>query len=83
MTRVPSQPRRRLYTIWPSDREGMPAATSGAWRQSRRWLVLDVTDGLDAARVVEGPVSREAALHRELELRCVARGHLTIEQQEH
>lgn len=63
---------RRIYTIWPSTREGLPASTASAWRQMQRWLVLDVTDGLDAARVVEGPVSREAACHRELELRSVA-----------
>jgi hypothetical protein len=35
--------------------------------------VLDVTDGLDAARVVEGPVSRWEALRRELEIRVTAR----------
>lgn len=63
----------RIYTIWPADKEGLPAASSSAWRQSRRWLVLDVTEGLDAARVVEGPVSRWTALHRELEIRAVAK----------
>jgi hypothetical protein len=63
----------RIYTIWPATREGVPASTSGAWRQSRHWLVLDVTDGLDAARIVEGPVSRWDALRRELELRATAR----------
>lgn len=63
----------RIYTIWPATKEGLPATSSGAWRQSRRWLVLDVTDGLEAAHVVEGPVSRWTALHRELELRVIAR----------
>ena len=63
----------RIYTIWPADREGLPTSSSGAWRQDRRWLVLDVTDGLDDAHVVEGPVSRWTALHRELELRVTAR----------
>ena len=63
----------RIYTIWPADREGLPASSSGAWRQDRRWLVLDVTDGLDDAHVVEGPASRWTALHRELELRVTAR----------
>lgn len=63
----------RIYTIWPADKEGMPTSTSGAWHQTRRWLVLDVTDGLDAARVVEGPVPRQEALRRELELRATAR----------
>lgn len=63
----------RVFTIWPADKEGFPAASSGAWRQSRRWLVLDVTDGLDAVHVVEGPVSRQEALRRELELRATAR----------
>ena len=63
----------RVYTIWPADREGMPVASSSAWRQTTRWLVLDVSDGLDAAHIVEGPVSREIALRRELELRVIAR----------
>ena len=63
----------RIYTIWPADRKGMPTSSSGAWRQDRRWLVLDVTDGLDAVHVVEGPVSRATALRRELELRETAR----------
>ena len=63
----------RIYTIWPSDRDGMPASSSSAWRQEVRWLVLDVSDGLDAAHVVEGSVSRATALRRELELRVIAR----------
>lgn len=58
-----------LYTIWPADREGLPAETSVTWLRERHWLVLDVTDGLGAAHIVEGPVSREMALHRALELR--------------
>jgi hypothetical protein len=62
----------RIYTVWPADKEGVPASSSGAWRQDRRWLVLDVTDGLDAARIVEGPVSRWTALRRELEIRARA-----------
>ena len=63
----------RIYTIWPADKDGMPATSSQAWRQSTRWLVLDVTDGLDAAYIVEGPVSRWEALRRELELRVIAK----------
>ena len=66
----------RVYTIWPADKEGRPASSPGAWRQERRWLVLDVTDGLDAACVVEGPVSRWEALRRELELRALARSKI-------
>lgn len=62
----------RVYTIWPADREGMPASSSTAWRQERCWIVLDVTDGLDSAHVVEGPVSRWEAIRRELELRAIA-----------
>ena len=62
---------KRVYTIWPADRDGRPASTSAAWRQATRWLVLDVTDGLDSAHVVEGPVSRWDALRRELEIRAV------------
>lgn len=63
----------RVYTIWPSNKEGHPVGSSGAWRQDRHWLVLDVTEGLDTARVVEGPVSRWVALRRELELRAIAK----------
>lgn len=63
----------RVYTIWPGNRAGLPATGSSAWRQDRHWLVLDVTDGLGAACVVEGPVSRQEALRRELELRILAR----------
>jgi hypothetical protein len=63
----------RIYTIWPSDREGSPARAASAWRQDRYWLVIDVSDGLDHACVVEGPVSRQEALRRELELRVTAR----------
>lgn len=61
----------RVYTIWPANREGVPATSTGAWRQNRHWLVLDVTGG-DTC-VVEGPVSRRTALRRELELRATAR----------
>jgi hypothetical protein len=63
----------RIYTIWPSDREGVPATTSGAWQQDRHWLVLDVTEGLDRSHVVEGPVALAVALRRELELRAIAK----------
>jgi hypothetical protein len=63
----------RVYTIWPANKEGLPAASLIAWRQDRHWLVLDVTEGLDAAHIVEGPVSRWMALHRELELRSTAK----------
>lgn len=63
----------RIYTIWPANKEGMPAASSQAWRQQTRWLVLDVSDGLDAAHIVEGPVSRQTALRRELELCVIAK----------
>jgi hypothetical protein len=59
----------RLYTIWPADREGLPASSPTAWQQDRHWIVLDITDGLDSAHVVEGPVSRWEALRRELEIR--------------
>lgn len=63
---------KRVYTIWPSDRDGLPATCSSAWRQDKSWLVLDISDGLDDARVVEGPVSREEACRRELEIRATA-----------
>ena len=64
---------KRVYTIWPADREGVPATTSSAWQQDRHWLVLDITDGMGHARVVEGPVSRQTALRRELEMRASAK----------
>lgn len=70
----------RIYTIWPSDREGVPATTSTAWRQNRHWLVLDVTDGLDRSHVVEGPVTLEVAVRRELELRAIAKTTDTREE---
>lgn len=63
----------RVYKIWPADYDGMPASSQRAWHQESRWLVLDVTDGLDAAHIVEGPVTRQIAVQRELELRVVAR----------
>lgn len=63
----------RVYTIWPADKEGLPTASTSAWRQDRHWLVLDVSEGLDAAHIVEGPVSRWEALRRELELRAIAK----------
>ena len=59
----------RVYTIWPADREGIAASSPDAWRQDRHWIVLDVTDGLEGAPIVEGPVSRWEALRRELEIR--------------
>jgi len=49
------------------------ATSSGAWRQDRYWLVLDVTEGIGFARIVEGPVERASALRRELELRAIAK----------
>jgi hypothetical protein len=61
----------RVFTIWPADRDGVPASSAGAWRQDRHWLVLDITGG-DMC-IVEGPVTREVALRRELELRASAR----------
>ena len=60
---------KRVYTIWPAGRDGLPATARSAWHQQSRWLVLDVSDGLGAPYVVEGPVSRATALRRELELR--------------
>lgn len=62
----------RVYTTWPADRDGVPATKASAWHQDRHWLVLDVTDGMGRSRIVEGPISRWAALRRELELRAVA-----------
>ena len=73
---------RRIYTIWPADHDGLPAASSKAWRQMTRWLVLDVTDGLDAAHVVEGPVCRATALARELEIRAVAQRSKKVDNKE-
>ncbi len=56
----------RIYTIWPARKDGKPG---GSWRQAGRWLVLDVTRGLDDVEIVYGPASRSAALDEELRLR--------------
>lgn len=71
--RMPNSDSAKIYTIWPADREGALATSTGAWHQDRHWLVLDITDGLDQARIVEGPVSREMALQRQLEIRASTR----------
>ena len=63
----------RVFTIWPADREGKRARRESAWRQERSWLVLDITDGINDPYVVEGPVTRQEALRRELEIRAVDR----------
>jgi hypothetical protein len=60
----------RVYTIWPAQ-EDLPAVTSGPWHQERRWLVLDVTDGIAASYVVEGPVEHTEAIRRAAEIRTV------------
>lgn len=62
-----------VYTIWPADRDGLPARFESAWQQDTRWLVLDITDGPDHAHVVEGPVPRDTAIRREREMRAVAK----------
>jgi hypothetical protein len=63
----------RTYTIWPADRDDLPARFESDWQQDARWLVLDITDGHDNAHVVEGPVSRDVAIRREQEVRAVAK----------
>jgi hypothetical protein len=62
----------RIYTIWPANHQGLPALSSGTWAHVPCWFVLDVTDGLAEAHVVEGLVSHPGALHRATELRTVA-----------
>jgi hypothetical protein len=66
----------RIYTIWPASQEGLPASTSGPWHQERRWLVLDVTDGIASSYVVEGPVAHPEALQRAAEIQIVAMAKL-------
>lgn len=63
----------KVFTIWPANKDGSPATSSGAWRQEVRWLVLDVTNGLDNAKLVHGPVRRDQALSEELRLRVEQR----------
>ena len=63
----------RVFTIWPADKQGQPASGAASWRQERDWLVLDITEGLSAWRIVEGPVTKWVALQRELELRATHR----------
>lgn len=70
----------RVYTIWPAAQEDLPAATSGPWHQERRWLVLDVTDGVAASYVVEGPVDHSEALRRAAEIQAVSAAHLLTTQ---
>lgn len=72
----------RIYTIWPATQEDLPAATSGPWHQEYRWLVLDVTDGIAASYIVEGPVTHPEALHRAVELQSVARTKLKRSERE-
>ncbi len=60
--------RSAVFTIWPANSDGIPATTEAAWRQDRYWVVLDITGG--DVHVVEGPVPKEIALRRELELRA-------------
>lgn len=62
----------RIYTIWPATEEDLPAATCGPWNQERHWLVLDVTDGIAASYIVEGPVTHPEAIHRVTEIQIVA-----------
>lgn len=62
----------RIYTIWPAAQDNLPAASSGPWHQERRWLVLDVTDGVAASYIVEGPVAHPEALQRATEIQIVA-----------
>jgi hypothetical protein len=64
---------KRVFCIWPSDAVGMPARVASAWHQDRNWLVLDISDGMHDACVVEGPVSKQEACRRELELRAEER----------
>lgn len=63
----------RIYTIWPASQEDLPASTSGPWHQERRWLVLDVTDGIAASYIVEGPVTHPEAIRRATEIQTRAR----------
>ena len=63
----------RIYTIWPATQEDLPATVSGPWGQEVRWLVLDVTDGIVASYIVEGPVTQPEAIRRAAEIQSVAR----------
>lgn len=63
----------RIYTIWPASQEDLPASTSGPWHQERRWLVLDITDGIATSYIVEGPVAYQEALNRAAEMQIIAR----------
>jgi hypothetical protein len=69
----PANDAPRIYTIWPATQEDLPTSTSGPWHQERRWFVLDVTDGIAASYIVEGPVTHPEALHRAAEIRIAAR----------
>lgn len=58
---------KRITAIWPARRDGQPG---GSWRQVKRWLVLDVSHGLDQAIILERCADRDAACRRSLELRA-------------
>lgn len=55
-----------ITTIWPARKDWKPG---GSWRQDRRWLVLDVTRGLDQAVVLQRCPNRAEACAISLLLR--------------
>lgn len=55
----------RIYTLCPATTEGVPG---NDWRQSTRWLVLDVTD--QDPLVVAGPLKKTEAHYQMLLLRA-------------
>jgi hypothetical protein len=59
----PTKPKLRIYTCWPSVDRGPQS-----WTQSKRWMVIDVTEGIDKPTVMfKG--TRWECYKRELELR--------------
>lgn len=47
-----------IFTIWPATKDGNHG---GDWQQSKRWLVLDVSRGMEASEIVAGPMTRGVA----------------------
>lgn len=56
----------RIVTIWPAGKNWRPG---GSWRQSKRWLVLDVTGGLGSAMIIARCEDRARACAESLRLR--------------
>jgi hypothetical protein len=69
---------RGIFTVWPANLDGKPG---GSWHQSKRWLVLDVTSGIEDAIIIGGPIRRNEALRHELDVRTGSLTEATVREQ--